>query len=75
MPFYYRTKTGIPGLYYTSGRGRSDTAFVIMLFFGVITLIIIFCWLTYFIFKYAFIGCKYLFFAARNYYLINLKKH
>lgn len=64
MPFYYRTKTGIPGLYYYSGGSRkssTNAATAAFVFFSfLITAIIVSGWLMYVTFKYLYIGGKWI---------------
>jgi hypothetical protein len=71
MPFYYRTRTGIPGLYYTSSRRRnSGLSFV---FVGV-SLIFLFFWLQFMILKYTFIGVRWLVLLGLEKYQAYLEK-
>lgn len=60
MGFYYRTKTGIPGLFYTSSSYRRGDLFFQVL--GIcVTMLILFGWIFYLIIKYFLLAIKWLF--------------
>lgn len=55
MPFYYRTKTGIPGLYYRSSYRRSNGDIVVIVFTLFVTFVAVILWLYWLMLKWTFI--------------------
>ena len=55
MPFYYRTKTGIPGLYYSNRGGRKNSGIEALIYL-MITGVIICGWIMWLCVKYTYLG-------------------